>query len=151
MTIFILAATALAFWSADPAFAADNTSAIAYAQDAPKNDIAIWTEDGKQRMARGADAKNAPKNAAMLQSTVLQLGDHNIRHVVVRKGSIITSPGPNSDVLIYILKGRVKVTVGDQSGIIGPGDAMRELTGKPVYFEALDEVTTVETNLPPKK
>jgi quercetin dioxygenase-like cupin family protein len=150
MKIRLLAVTAAMLWNGSAGLAADTPKAIAHAKDATVTPLAVWTEGGTQKTARGNDVKNAPKTAAFLESTVLQLGDHSIRRVVVRAGSLITNPGPSSDVLVYILKGRVKVTIGDQTDIIGPGDAMRELTGVPLSFEALEEVTTVETNLPPK-
>ena len=53
--------------------------------------------------------------------------------------------------LIYVVKGKLRVTVGDESHILGPGDACRNPAGVSHAVEALDESTFVEVKSPAPK
>ena len=50
--------------------------------------------------------------------------------------------------LIYVVKGKLRITVGDESHVLGPGDACRNPTGVSHAVEALDESTFVEVKSP---
>ena len=50
--------------------------------------------------------------------------------------------------VIYVVKGSLKVTVGDESHVLGPGDACRNPAGVSHSVEALDESTFVEIKSP---
>ncbi len=63
-----------------------------------------------------------------------------------------TSPvTPQVDALIYLLSGRMQITVGDETKIVSAGDALREEAGKPTYWEVLENSAFVATNGPTAK
>ena len=50
--------------------------------------------------------------------------------------------------LVYVVKGRVKSTVGAQEFIMGPGDAARHPAGVPHGLHALEDAVVVEVKAP---
>jgi unsaturated pyranuronate lyase len=50
--------------------------------------------------------------------------------------------------LVYVVRGKVKTTVGDDVHILGPGDVCRHPAGVPHGVEALEESVTIEIKSP---
>ena len=50
--------------------------------------------------------------------------------------------------LVYVVKGKLKAVVGDETYILGPGDVCRHPRGVPHFLAALEELTFVEIKSP---
>lgn len=124
------------------------TKLIVKATEAPTIPVALWMENGKPAIARGPEAANAPATATRVRTTIYNMGGPNFRKVVFPKGATFSPPGGPYDTLVYVMRGRMKVTMGDITGDVGPGDTVRELAGVLTVFEVLDEVEVLETNVP---
>ena len=55
-----------------------------------------------------------------------------------------------NDGLVYVLKGKLRVTVGDATEVVTGGDAFRQLAGKPYGVVALDDTSYIAMDLPPR-
>ena len=64
----------------------------------------------------------------------------------------LTGPGktgavtPQVDALIYMLSGRMEITVGDETRIVQAGDALCEEAGLPTHWDVLEESSFIATN-----
>ena len=144
-------ALALAVAGSPMAYAQAPTSPhlISHAADVAAIPVALWMEDGKPKIARGADGVSAaPKSAAVVHTKIHKLGGTTIREATFPAGATFSPPGGPTDTVMYILRGRMKVTMGDVSDEVGPGDTLREVSGVLSVFEVLDEVVAIETNIP---
>lgn len=123
---------------------------IVLEKDAPTIPVALWTENGKPQIARGADdVAKAPTTATKIRTKFYRLGDLTIRRPVFPVGAKFSPLGGSMDTLVYILSGRMKVTMGEVAGEVGPGDTFREIAGQQTVFEVLEDVVALEINVPP--
>ena len=53
--------------------------------------------------------------------------------------------------LIYLVRGRMRLTIEGIETVVGPGDAWIHPRGVPHHSEALEECVTIEVKTPPKK
>lgn len=53
------------------------------------------------------------------------------------------------DSIVYVVRGRMRVTIGDETWEAGPGDAFQHRPGIVHHMEALEETVTVEVKSPP--
>jgi quercetin dioxygenase-like cupin family protein len=53
------------------------------------------------------------------------------------------------DSIVYVVRGRMRVTIGGDTWEAGPGDAFLHLPGVVHHMEALEETVTVEVKSPP--
>ena len=51
--------------------------------------------------------------------------------------------------VVYVVRGRVKTTIGSETHTLGPGDACRHPAGEPHGLEALEDSLIVEIKSPP--
>jgi quercetin dioxygenase-like cupin family protein len=122
---------------------------VVKAKDAPVIPAALWMENGKPMVLRGAEAKKAPPTATVIQAVVYNLGGPSYRRVIFPKGARFSPPSNTADTLLYVLKGRVEVKLGDEPMVeVGPNDAFRERAGVLTQFHAVEESELVETNVP---
>jgi len=131
--------------------AADSPSKfVVFGKDAPVLPVALWMEDGKPKVARGADTKNAPASATIIESVGYNLDGPSYRRVTFPKGARFSPPSnPASDTILYVLKGRVEVTLGDEPAVVvGPKDAFRERAGTITKFHAIERSELLETSIP---
>ena len=113
-------------------------------------DIAIWTENGKQMMARGDDAKKAPANAQHMTIKIFTMGGASMREVHIPKGLRFAPPGTGTnDTLIYVQSGRVKVKTGNVEHEAVAGDTIHEAAGRPIAFDFLENSVFIEASVPP--
>ena len=61
-----------------------------------------------------------------------------------RTGSVT----PQVDVLIYMLSGRMRITIGDEVKEVSAGDVLREQAGLPTHWDVLEPSSFVATNAP---
>ena len=148
--------------------AAVGAGAVAVAQNAPnpKNDFilsgkdtpftpyALWTENGKSKVARGAaDVAKAPKDAARLDIKVFNyMYGGNIREAHLKKGTKYQPPGGHLTV-IYVQKGHLRVTEGGITGDVYAGDTIAEYDGRPTTIEVMEDTVNIEASWenPPAK
>jgi quercetin dioxygenase-like cupin family protein len=123
---------------------------VAFGKTAPVTPVALWTEDGKPNVLRGPEAKNAPPSATVIESVFYNLDGPSYRRVIFPKGAHFSPPSnPASDTILYVLKGRVEVKLGDEAAVtVGPNDAFRERAGTITKFHALERSELVETSIP---
>ena len=131
-----------------PAAARAAPKLVVKGKDAPVVPVALWTENGKPMVLRGADSKNAPAGATIVHATIYNLGGPSFRKVVFPKGARFSPPSNTEDTLLFVLKGRLKVKMGDVAAEVGPNDAFRERAGVMTEFDAVEETELVETNIP---
>jgi quercetin dioxygenase-like cupin family protein len=55
------------------------------------------------------------------------------------------------DSIVYVVRGRMRVTIGGETWEAGPGDAFLHRPGVVHHMEALEETVTVEVKSPPVK
>lgn len=53
--------------------------------------------------------------------------------------------------VIYLVRGRMRLTIDGQVSEVGPGDAWIHRRGVPHFSEALEECLTIEVKTPPRK
>lgn len=58
---------------------------------------------------------------------------------------------PDHDSIVYVVSGRVKVTIAGQEFLAGPGDAWYNEPGVEHHIEALEDTVSVEVKSPPVK
>ncbi|MGG5822409.1 cupin domain-containing protein [Falsiroseomonas sp. HW251] len=58
---------------------------------------------------------------------------------------------PDHDSIVYVVRGKVKVTIEDRVFIAGPGDAWYNAPGVVHHIEALEPTVSVEVKSPPVK
>ena len=87
--------------------------------------VALWEEDGKPMVVRGAEAVNAaPSDAVHVTATVF--GATGVREIAVPAGSkFLPLKGPH-DTVVYLAKGRMTATLGDSVTEILPGDVFQK-------------------------
>lgn len=123
--------------------------------------VLLWTvghvAPSKSVLIRGKDTKattiaaSGPKGSDSGAKTDVKR--YNFEGNSVRVAHL-TGPGktnpanPNVDVLIYLVSGRMMITVGDETKEVRAGDMLREQAGKPTYWDVLEESTFVATNAP---
>ena len=59
------------------------------------------------------------------------------------KTGVVTPP---ADALIYLLSGRMEITIGDEVKVVKAGDALCEAAGLPTHWDVLEESTFIATN-----
>jgi quercetin dioxygenase-like cupin family protein len=75
--------------------------------------------------------------------------DGNSIRVATLKGRGTTAPAtPAVDVVVYMVSGRMQITIGDEVRIVSAGDALREEAGKPASWDVLEDSVFVATNAP---
>ena len=73
----------------------------------------------------------------------------NSIRVASLKGRGTTAPAtPAVDVLVYLVSGRMQITIGDEVKTVSAGDALREEAGKPASWDVLEDSVFVATNAP---
>ncbi|HEY6455436.1 MAG TPA: hypothetical protein VIY90_09180 [Steroidobacteraceae bacterium] len=112
--------------------------------------VAEWLAAGKARIAYGTEAAKAPFKAAHFSIKVFQLGRYTVEEVHMAKGTKILRglAAVPANELMYMIKGRLRVTVGEATDEAVAGDAFREIAGQIYGSEALDDSTYIGIVLP---
>ncbi|MCU0759960.1 MAG: hypothetical protein MUF07_12300 [Steroidobacteraceae bacterium] len=122
--------------------------------------ILLYTVRGTQPAARaalvrGKDVKAVPVTGDKggLDGTRVSVKRHafdgNSIRVARLTGKGRTAPvTPDVDVLVYMLSGRMQITVGDEVKVVAAGDALREEAGKATHWVVLEDASFVATNAP---
>ena len=54
----------------------------------------------------------------------------------------------DTESILYLLSGKMRLTLGDKTQLVQPGDAVREPAGVPSSWEVLEDSTFVSTSAP---
>ncbi len=77
--------------------------------------------------------------------------DGNSIRVARLTGKGKTTPAtPKEDVLIYLVSGRMQITVGDEVKTVAAGDALCEEGAKPSWWDVYEDSSFIATNAPPR-
>jgi quercetin dioxygenase-like cupin family protein len=90
--------------------------------------------------------KTAPKDAVTVQVKVWPLGGPAFRQATFPKGANFLPPKGPTDTLVYMVKGRMKVTLGDVTAEVGPGDAFRKMGDQRNNYQVIEETVILETD-----
>ena len=112
------------------------------------DDDVVARRAGQLVVARGPDAAKAPKDAVVVQVEILPLGGtQTYRRITIAKGQSFTAPA-NSDTLVNVLKGRMRLKLGAVDAEVGVGDAWRKIAVQTNVYTALEDTLLVETDAP---
>lgn len=112
--------------------------------------IAQYIRDGEAKTAvKEEDIKDAPEDAGRFLLKRYSFDGNSIRKANLFKGGKTTpATNSNTDILIYITKGRMRRTEDGVIYEVRAGDAIREEYGKSGYWELLEESEFLATNMP---
>jgi len=112
--------------------------------------IAQYMRDGEAKTAvKEEDLEAAPEDAGRFLLTRYAFDGNSIRRANLFKGGKTTpTTNSNSDILIYITKGRMRRIEDGVTYDVSAGDAIREEYGKSGYWELLEESEFLATNMP---
>lgn len=112
--------------------------------------IAQYMRDGEARTAvKEEDLEAAPADAGRFLLTRYAFDGNSIRKANLFKGGKTTpATNSNSDILIYLTKGRMRRIEDGVTYEVAAGDAIREEFGKTGYWELLEESEFLATNMP---
>ncbi len=129
---------------------AEDTVILAYT-------VASTVKDAKAVLVRGTEVKAAPlpkgpKGGVGGARTVVRryVFEGNSIRVAELSGKGTTTPYTgNTDVILYIASGQLRITVGDEVKDVTAGDVLREEAGKPSFWGVTGKASFVATNSPP--
>ena len=127
----------------------DPTGFWSMARDHPVQPAASWRANGREVEAIGAAAASAPADAARYRVRVAALADYGAREVYLDRGTVLSSRDGDRDRLIFVLKGKLRLTVDGASHVIEPEDAARFAQGRDVRVEAVEDSMYVQASVPP--
>ncbi len=110
--------------------------------------------DAKALVIRGKDTPLTPLAAG--PKAGVDTAKVSVQRYVFDGNSIriarLTGPGktgavtPPVDALIYMLSGRMEITVGEETRIVQAGDALCEAAGLPTHWDVLEDSSFIATN-----
>ena len=128
------------------------------ARKAEDTTIVLYTvrskPDAKAVVVRGKDTPSTPLTAgpkAGVDGAKVAVQRYVFDGNSVRVATL-TGPGrtgdalPPADALIYLLSGRMEITIGDETKVVQAGDALCETQGVPTHWNVLDKSSFLATN-----
>ncbi len=115
------------------------------------------TEKPHQYVSRGAEARTISVKSiegketygGELQAKPLIMGEHmTFLEIQYTKGVGAPLHTHSHESLVYVVRGKIKTTIGDENFILEPGDACLHPVGVPHTVEALEDSTMVEIKSP---
>lgn len=127
----------------------DPTGFWSFARDHPVLPAALWTKDGNSVEAVGDAARSAPALAVRYRVREAPLPDYPAREVYLDRGTVLKSRDTARDRLIFVLSGKLTVTVAGRDYAIGPEDTARAERGTHFQIAADQDSKFVQTSVPP--
>ena len=115
------------------------------AAEAETAHIAEWLDGGKLVRATGEAAAAAPPDAARYTVRVFPLPGYNLIETTVPMGTVILHRSCAFDQLFYLIKGRLKASIGGTIDEVVEGDSMRAPAGTAHGFSALENSVFIQT------
>jgi quercetin dioxygenase-like cupin family protein len=129
----------------------DPTGFWSLAKDHPIEPAAAWIDGSKYVEAIGEAAASAPANAARYRVRVAHLANFTARETYIAKGTVVPSRDMDVDRLMFVLSGKLKVTVDGKDYTLVSEDVARAVRGKPFTMEALEDTMFAQAFVPPEK
>lgn len=126
---------------------AEDTTVVLFTTASTKPDAAAALVRGKDTPI--TPLADGPKSGTEAAKVTVQryVFDGNSIRVARLTGKGKTSPAtPATDVLVYLTKGRMQITVGDETKDVAAGDALREEAGKITYWDVYEDSMFLATN-----
>jgi len=89
-----------------------------------------------------------PMGGLMTLKALLAGDSMTLLEVRLRSGAASVVHTHSHESLIYVVNGKLRVTIGAESHVLCPGDACRNAAGVPHAIEALEESLFVEVKSP---
>ena len=119
------------------------------AHDHPVQPAATWRTGGRDVEAIGDAAASAPAHATRYRVRVADIPDYGAREVYLSKGTTLRTVDIMRDRLMFVLTGRVRITVAGSAYTLVPEDAASAEHGRDFQIEALEDSMLVQASLPP--
>lgn len=126
----------------------DPTAYWSLARDHPVQPAAAWRDGNRYTEAIGPAAASAPADAARYRVRIADLPDYPAREVYLAKGTIIPSRDADRDRLMFVLSGKVRLTLAGTPYTLVSEDAARAPRGEAVRIEAVEDSMFVQTSVP---
>lgn len=127
----------------------DPTGYWSFARDQAIQPAALWTEGGKTVETIGNAAAQAPSAAARYRVRIAPFDRYPAREVYLDRGTVLASRDPDKDRLLFVLSGKLTITVGGTDYRIGPEDTARAERGTEFKITADQDSKFVQTSVPP--
>jgi quercetin dioxygenase-like cupin family protein len=110
---------------------------------------AVFGKDAKVISPPPGPAKDGVPNAAL---TIKAYGfdGNSIRVVTLKTPGKTPLNSHDTDSILYLLSGKMRLTLGDETKLVQPGDAVREPAGVPSSWDVLEDSTFISTSGPSK-
>jgi quercetin dioxygenase-like cupin family protein len=132
--------------------AKDPKGTIIHGKDVKETHRVEWQKDGKDMSSdKPEDMKKAGPGAVHLFTKRYVFDGNSIRYATLKKGGRTGTVTNNRvDVLIYMVKGRMRRKEGDKMLELAAGDATREKIGHAGYWEVTEDSIFLATDAPMK-
>ena len=130
-----------------PDDARDTTLILYTVPNASKTPVggAVFSKDAKQALPPPAPAKDGGVGAAISIKTY-GFDGNSVRVIAMTAPGTTPVTTHEADSIVYMLSGRMKLTLGSETRLIKAGDAVREPAGVPSYWEVIEDSTFVSTS-----
>lgn len=127
----------------------DPTGYWSLARDHPVEAAASWRTGNRYVEAIGDGIAGAPPGAVRYRVRRAVLPDYPAREVYLARGTILPSLDAEHDRLVFILAGKVRMTINGVAYIVTSEDAARFARHDDVKVEALEDSIYVQATVPP--
>jgi quercetin dioxygenase-like cupin family protein len=110
---------------------------------------AVFGKDAKQISPPPGPPKDGVPSAA-LTIKAYPFDGNSIRVVTLKTPGKTPLNSHDTDSILYLLSGKMRLTLGDETKLVQPGDAVREPAGVPSSWEVLEDSTFISTSGPSK-
>jgi len=105
-----------------------------------------WVEDDRKKRLFRAPAAEVPANGLSYKAKLFQLPAYAILEAHYGAGTVLPLHTNEAEKIVYVIKGRMTVTTGTESGELGAGDVFRMAAGKPFRRETLTSCVVIEVD-----
>ncbi|MBL8645409.1 MAG: hypothetical protein JNK21_15865 [Rhodospirillaceae bacterium] len=113
---------------------------------APSKSVVVRGKDTKAAVIAGGEKAGVGGASVAVQRYNFEGNSVRVAHL---SGRGTTAPAvPKEDVLIYLISGRMEITVGDETKVVSAGDVLREEAHKSTHWNVLEDSSFVATNAP---
>ncbi|MDX2144549.1 MAG: hypothetical protein SFV19_14435 [Rhodospirillaceae bacterium] len=129
--------------------AAEDTTVLAFTvgntMKAPKAAV-VRAKDTPQAVI--AEGEKSGKEGAKVSVQRYTYDGNSIRVARLTGPGKTSAATPATDVIVYLISGRMQITVGDEVKVVSAGDVLREEAKLPTHWDVLENSSFVATNAP---
>ena len=108
-------------------------------RDKPLHAVSEWVDGSVRKFAY--DAKDRPVTST---ARVFSFPGYELIEAHLPRGATLPAYTPDAERLLYVVSGRLKVTSGNESGVVGAGDMVRVAKGQRFARETLDDAVVLD-------